>query len=670
MQGLKDRLILDISAHLSETDAAKIRKVITDSLEKLGQIYGANRVVLFSTKPDKDTFSASDEWHDNQYAPLAGIMKDLKFSQYPLWEKFARQKQIFQISNIANIPDIYSNCKELFANMGSKAFLQSPLLFGEELTGFLIVSVPKENVKWEKEDVNFLVNTCRLIQTLLKNQEITNHYESQSKLQANTVTGTMHNNILESLEFGIAIFDPDTGNFIFSNSKCIQLLGLKGSDQLNKETVFRYFSENGYRPSDFFYRENFNLSQDFSVFINQKYLSGAVIPVAGTSWLTMNLYDITPIVNFEKNEKTLSNQLKILSEAAIKLLSIKDDDIYKFIGETAHSLITENALVIVKSYNKEQGYLKPRILKGKDFPSEKIVKLIGKHPLHKKYPLDKNSHFYHEYTSSRLREIKGGINELSLGTISVPVSRKLEEILGTGKYYGCGLFSDGNLYGTISFLLPADGFLHPYIFETFSQLASKALHGIKMGAKLQDTKSALWNAAAIARLGYWKYDICSRKLIIDKSILKDFSSTESDEKVVIPIDRFLRRYASPDQQKMIREKLDLASQNIKNVNFTLDMEWEFIRKNKTPLHLYTRGVVQADGKIMGIAQDISNIREAEKNIIRCPDPETAEKMIALIDSVRLDRDTIGGVICCVIKNTFSASSIKMKVKSRWPATFP
>ncbi|WP_296698282.1 chorismate synthase [Algoriphagus sp.] len=42
---------------------------------------------------------------------------------------------------------------------------------------------------------------------------------------------------------------------------------------------------------------------------------------------------------------------------------------------------------------------------------------------------------------------------------------------------------------------------------------------------------------------------------------------------------------------------------------------------------------------------------AEKNIIRCPDPEMAEQMIQLIDSVRLDRDTIGGVVTCVIKNT-------------------
>lgn len=43
--------------------------------------------------------------------------------------------------------------------------------------------------------------------------------------------------------------------------------------------------------------------------------------------------------------------------------------------------------------------------------------------------------------------------------------------------------------------------------------------------------------------------------------------------------------------------------------------------------------------------DLSTI---EDNILRCPDQEMAEKMIAHIDDVRKDRDTIGGVVDAVI----------------------
>jgi chorismate synthase len=46
-----------------------------------------------------------------------------------------------------------------------------------------------------------------------------------------------------------------------------------------------------------------------------------------------------------------------------------------------------------------------------------------------------------------------------------------------------------------------------------------------------------------------------------------------------------------------------------------------------------------------------DLSKTDDNIIRCPDHETADKMINLIDQVRLNRDTIGGVVSCVIKNT-------------------
>jgi chorismate synthase len=48
---------------------------------------------------------------------------------------------------------------------------------------------------------------------------------------------------------------------------------------------------------------------------------------------------------------------------------------------------------------------------------------------------------------------------------------------------------------------------------------------------------------------------------------------------------------------------------------------------------------------------VLNIDLAEENIVRCPDPKMAEEMIELIDSVRKDRDTIGGVVTGIITGT-------------------
>jgi chorismate synthase len=45
-----------------------------------------------------------------------------------------------------------------------------------------------------------------------------------------------------------------------------------------------------------------------------------------------------------------------------------------------------------------------------------------------------------------------------------------------------------------------------------------------------------------------------------------------------------------------------------------------------------------------------DFNETENNIVRCPDPIIAEKMIQKIDAIRKQGDTIGGTITCVIQN--------------------
>lgn len=44
---------------------------------------------------------------------------------------------------------------------------------------------------------------------------------------------------------------------------------------------------------------------------------------------------------------------------------------------------------------------------------------------------------------------------------------------------------------------------------------------------------------------------------------------------------------------------------------------------------------------------VLDLQLAKSNLVRCPDPEMAAKMEDLIDRIRLERDTIGGVVSCV-----------------------
>ncbi|KAF6153350.1 hypothetical protein GIB67_003540 [Kingdonia uniflora] len=44
------------------------------------------------------------------------------------------------------------------------------------------------------------------------------------------------------------------------------------------------------------------------------------------------------------------------------------------------------------------------------------------------------------------------------------------------------------------------------------------------------------------------------------------------------------------------------------------------------------------------------VPKVESNIVRCPDPEYAEKMIAAIDTYRVKGDSVGGVVTCIARN--------------------
>jgi chorismate synthase len=57
------------------------------------------------------------------------------------------------------------------------------------------------------------------------------------------------------------------------------------------------------------------------------------------------------------------------------------------------------------------------------------------------------------------------------------------------------------------------------------------------------------------------------------------------------------------------------------------------------------------GDIVAPHYSALDLAATENNIVRCPDEATATKMIALIDEVRLARDTVGGIVTGVIKNT-------------------
>jgi chorismate synthase len=61
-------------------------------------------------------------------------------------------------------------------------------------------------------------------------------------------------------------------------------------------------------------------------------------------------------------------------------------------------------------------------------------------------------------------------------------------------------------------------------------------------------------------------------------------------------------------------------------------------------------VSQVGAEKCTISHQEIDINKIESNVIRCPDEVAAQKMINLIEQIKQEGDTIGGVVTCVIKN--------------------
>jgi chorismate synthase len=78
---------------------------------------------------------------------------------------------------------------------------------------------------------------------------------------------------------------------------------------------------------------------------------------------------------------------------------------------------------------------------------------------------------------------------------------------------------------------------------------------------------------------------------------------------------------------------------------------QLLTNYQTAKPITIKAYVSQVGEIrLGKEYDELDLNKIESNIIRCPDEAVAEQMIAKIEDVRKDGDTIGGVITCVIQN--------------------
>ncbi|TVQ15492.1 MAG: hypothetical protein EA361_05655, partial [Bacteroidetes bacterium] len=301
-ESLKNRIILRLSRSLVVNDASILRKVISENLGDIAQVFEADRALIFHTEPDVLTFSVAFEWHQDGFPSVIKSLQQLNLSDYMIWGKFGTKGSCFQISNTNNIPDSYPFDSKLFRDTGCNAFIQKALSFDNNNSGFVALLKKKAGHRWNPSQEEFLEIVSELLKNLiLKLNSLTVSVRtktapaSENFLRLNGKTekeiAVVFDKLYGSLHYGVMVFDTTLQDFIYTNNKGADLLGIAPSGAAYKTCVFSVFRSNGYSTNDFFSPEKHLVVKDFALRHQNRYLNGVVSPVKMSSWVVMSFTD-------------------------------------------------------------------------------------------------------------------------------------------------------------------------------------------------------------------------------------------------------------------------------------------------------------------------------------------------------------------------------------------
>lgn len=207
-------------------NAQDINDGINAVLAVIGEKLGVNRHVLFLRDPEKNTFTNTHEWCDEETRHNMSRFKNVDITIVtpnfiPLFEK----EGMIVSPDISVLPrDIY----RLFLGLGIKSNIAIPLWRGKELLGYVGLDVCSKRRNWLPEEVLMVHSVCGILANVLDRiflqNEITYREEGL-------------NSILNNMDICISVSDLETDEILFANDTLHKNLG--ATDSLVGKTCWK-----------------------------------------------------------------------------------------------------------------------------------------------------------------------------------------------------------------------------------------------------------------------------------------------------------------------------------------------------------------------------------------------------------------------------------------------
>ncbi|MDD6193304.1 MAG: bifunctional diguanylate cyclase/phosphodiesterase [Lachnospiraceae bacterium] len=195
-------------------------QVIDDILSETGKYLGNSNCELLKITPDEETVELVCEWADTEEHLIGERIKGMKQSDFPFMTG-----RTYTISSDTIVPEPFM---EYFAAYGIRCGAFLPININGKTGMYLCITMMDADRKWSVEDIRFINDIKRVVQTILIKRVTKNSLASSySALES----------ILENTGCGVSVIDLQKATVLYTNDT-YKNLSMKPEERATLEELF------------------------------------------------------------------------------------------------------------------------------------------------------------------------------------------------------------------------------------------------------------------------------------------------------------------------------------------------------------------------------------------------------------------------------------------------
>ncbi len=177
------RLVTDISSGLINTSPAGVDLHINKILNKITDLFAAERAYIFSFTEDGMYMNNTHEGLRKEAKSFIEEQQYLSLRKYWWWKQEISLKPYIVITSLEDIPRSANAEKELFQSHNIQTIISIPIKKDGKITGFMGIESARKRLNWEKEDIELLKILSNSITDTIIKTEAQREVERLGKMQ-------------------------------------------------------------------------------------------------------------------------------------------------------------------------------------------------------------------------------------------------------------------------------------------------------------------------------------------------------------------------------------------------------------------------------------------------------------------------------------------------------